>query len=70
MKIPAQLRKQLMEYKREGFNAIAAEQRKGTHWLITFAEFPQKQIVTINGSDSRAIKNNIANYRRLLKGQS
>lgn len=69
MKVSQRMRKQLKEYEREGFHVVAIEDRAGSHKLITFAEFPQPQIVTDCKSDWRAIKNNIARYRRLKEGR-
>lgn len=67
MKIPQCLRKQVVEYEKAGFHVIDIETRSGSHFKVTFAEFPTSQIITKNGSDWRAIKNNLALYRRLKK---
>ena len=67
MKVPQYLRKQVIEYEKAGFHAINVEARSGSHFKITFAEFSTPQIITKNGSDWRAIKNNLALYRRLKK---
>ena len=67
MKVPQYLRKQVVEYERAGFHVIDVENRSGSHFKITFAEFPTPQIITKNGSDGRAINNNLAMYRRLKK---
>lgn len=69
MKVPQVLRKQILEYEKAGFHVTNVEARSGSHFKITFAELQQPQIITKNGSDWRAIKNNIAAYRRLLKEQ-
>ena len=65
MKINKRLRKQLKEYEREGFTVVNVEDRAGSHKLLTFAEFPEPQVVSDCKSDWRAFKNNIARYRRL-----
>jgi len=67
MKVPQVLRKQILEYEKAGFHVVDVEARSGSHFKITFAELQQPQIITKNGSDPRAIKNNIASYRRQLK---
>lgn len=67
MKVPQVLRKQILEYEKAGFHVVDVEARSGSHFKITFAELKQPQIITKNGSDPRAIKNNIASYRRQLK---
>jgi len=67
MKVPQRLRKQLKEYEREGFHAVSIEHRTGSHKLVTFAEFPEPQILTDCRSDWRATKNNIARFRRLAE---
>lgn len=67
MKVPQCLRKQVIEYEKSGFHVIDVEARSGSHFKVTFAEFPTPQIITKNGSDWRAIKNNLALYRRLKK---
>lgn len=65
MKIPRVLREQAKFYESKGFHIIDVEPRSGAHFLLKFAEFPEPQIVTKNGSDSRAMHNNVAQYRRL-----
>ena len=67
MKVPQCRRKQILEYEKAGFHVIDLENRSGSHFKITFAEFPEPQFITKNGSDWRAIKNNISSYRRQLK---
>jgi hypothetical protein len=67
MKITQRLRKQVKEYEREGFHVVSIENRAGSHKLLTFAEFPEPQIVTACQSDWRAFKNNIARFKRLAK---
>ena len=67
MKVPQCLRKQILEYEKAGFHVVDLENRSGSHFKITFAEFPEPQFITKNGSDWRAIKNNVSAYRRLLK---
>ena len=67
MKVPQCLRKQVVEYEKAGFHVIDVEARSGSHFKITFAEFPDPQFITKNGSDWRAIKNNLSVYRRLKK---
>jgi hypothetical protein len=67
MKISQRLRKQVKEYEREGFHVVSIENRTGSHKLVTFAEFPEPQIVTACQSDWRALKNNIARFKRLAK---
>lgn len=67
MKVSQRLRKQIKEYEREGFHAVSIENRTGSHKLVTFAEFPEPQIVTASQSDWRALKNNIARFRRLAE---
>jgi len=67
MKVPQCLRKQILEYEKAGFHVIDLENRSGSHFKITFAEFPTPQIITKNGSDPRAIKNTLAADRRDMK---
>jgi hypothetical protein len=67
MKVSQRLRKQVKEYEREGFHVVSIENRTGSHKLLTFAEFPEPQIVTACQSDWRALKNNIARFRRLAE---
>jgi hypothetical protein len=61
------MRKQVKEYEREGFHVVSIEDRAGSHKMVTFAEFPEPQIVSDCKSDWRALKNNIARFRRLAK---
>ena len=65
MAIHRSLREQAKFYASKGFHMISATPRAGSHWLVTFAEFPEPQIVSHNGSDARAWRNNVAAYRRL-----
>ena len=65
MEIPKRLREQVKAYAREGFHVINIERRAGSHCMLTFAEFPQPQIVTDCKTDPRAIRNNLARYRKL-----
>ena len=65
MKISQRMRKQVKEYEREGFHVLNIEDRAGSHKLLTFAEFPEPQIVTDCKSDWRAFKNNVSRFRRL-----
>jgi hypothetical protein len=67
MKIARSLRKQIKEYEREGFHVIAIENRAGSHKMLRFAEFSEPQVVTSSKSDWRALKNNIARFRRLAE---
>jgi hypothetical protein len=63
--IPRVLREQAKFYETKGFHMIDTEQRGGSHFLATFAEFPEPQIVTKNLSDQRSMHNNVSAYRRL-----
>jgi hypothetical protein len=65
MTIPRCLREQAKFYASKGFHIIEAEPRSGSHFLVKFAEFPDATILTKNGSDPRAMHNNVAMYRRL-----
>jgi hypothetical protein len=69
MKINQRMRKQIKEYEREGFHVVSIEDRAGSHKMLTFAEFSEPQIVSDCKSDWRALKNNIARFRRLAKEQ-
>lgn len=65
MSIPKVLRDQARFYESKGFHIIDAQPRAGSHFLVTFAEFPEPQIVTKNAKDPRAMHNNVSAYRRL-----
>lgn len=65
MKIPRVLREQEKFYASKGFHMIDAENRAGAHFLVRFAEFPEPQILSKNGTDPRGWLNNIARFRRL-----
>jgi len=65
MTIPRCLREQAKFYASKGFHMIDAQPRSGAHFLVRFSEFPDPVIVTKNGSDPRAMHNNVAAYRRL-----
>ena len=70
MNIPRILRDQLKFYESKGFHVTSIEPRSGAHFMLTFAEFSQPQIITKNGSDPRAWHNNIAQYRRLQRANA
>jgi hypothetical protein len=71
MNVPRAIREQVKEYEKAGFHVVACEPRSGAHFKIWFAEFPdQPQIVTKNVEEWRSLKNNIARYRRLARGES
>ena len=65
MAIPRCLREQAKFYASKGFHMTEAEPRAGAHWLVKFAEFPDPVILSKNGSDWRAMHNNVSAYRRL-----
>ena len=67
MKVSNRMRKQMKEYEREGFHVVNIEDRAGSHKMVKFAEFPEPQVITDCKSDWRALKNNIARFRRLAK---
>lgn len=67
MSIPRVLRKQAQVYATHGFTMTGATPRNGSHFLCSFAEFSQPQILTKNADDPRALKNNIARFRALAK---
>lgn len=66
MNVPRVLREQVKEYERAGFHVIDVEPRSGSHFKVWFAEFDTPQIITKNAVDWRALKNNIAHYKRQL----
>jgi hypothetical protein len=70
MAIPRVLRDQAKFYASKGFHIIDAEPRAGSHFLVTFAEFPEPQIITKNMKDPRAMHNNVSAYRRLKEKNS
>lgn len=70
LNIPRVLREQVKFYENKGFHVTSVEPRAGSHFLLTFAELKQPQIVTKSASDPRAWLNNVANYRRLQREQA
>ena len=69
MDIPRALRKQLAYYAQEGFDAVEIKPAAGSHVKVVFAQFTEPQILTRNMKEPRALKNNIARFRRLAKEQ-
>ena len=65
-KPPSSLRKQFQLYEREGFT-VKSFRPSSRHWKVVFHQFSQAQYLTINGTDVRGIKNNIARFKRLAK---
>lgn len=70
MNIPRVLRKQLQYYEAAGFTVRDVEPSRGSHFRVWFNQFSSPQFLTINASEPRAIKNNIARFKRLCKGAS
>lgn len=69
MNIPRALRKQIEFYEREGFTVVEIEPRAGSHFRAIFAQFSEPQILAKNCDEPRALKNNLARFRRLAKEQ-
>jgi hypothetical protein len=67
MQIPRRLRKQLKEYEAAGFHLTDLERAAGSHYKVNFAEFPERVVLTENHIEPRAIKNNIAMFKRMAK---
>lgn len=67
MDIPRVLRKQIEFYEREGFTVVRVEPRAGSHFKAIFAQFSEPQILAKNCNEPRALKNNVARFRRLAK---
>ena len=65
MALPRQFLKQIAEYERHGFHVVEATPSKGSHYKFIFAEFGAPQFLTLHTGDPRAIKNNIARFKRL-----
>ena len=70
MNIPRAIREQVKEYEKAGFHVVQVEPRSGSHFKVWFAEFSEPQIVTKNVLEWRSLKNNIARYRRLARGEN
>lgn len=67
MDIPRALRKQLAYYAQEGFNVVEIKPAAGSHVKVIFAQFTEPQILTKNINEPRALKNNLARFRRLAR---
>lgn len=65
MEAPKGLRQQLKHYEAHGFHPIDARPRAGSHWRVVFAEFDEPQFLTANVDEPRALKNNVARFKRL-----
>jgi hypothetical protein len=65
---PRNLRKQFQTYIAAGFHPVSIEPRAGGHWKVCFAEFAEPQFLTIHANEPRAMKNNLARFRRLTQG--
>jgi hypothetical protein len=69
MIVPKVLRKQIQEYKTAGFHPTRIQSGTSSHFKVWFAEFEGMQVITANLNDPRAIRNNLARYRRLQQEQ-
>lgn len=69
MHVPKPLFKQIKLYEANGFHAVEITPRAGSHWRVRFREFTEPQFITKNGSDPRALKNNIARFKRLANSK-
>lgn len=65
MEAPKALRQQIKFYEGHGFHAVDAQPRAGSHWRVRFAEFDEPQFLTVNADCPRALKNNVARFKRL-----
>lgn len=67
MKVLSTIRKQLAEYAKHGFTVkeVHPNRGKGAHCCVLFEQFSDPQFLTPNLGDPRAIKNNIARFKRL-----
>jgi len=68
MQVPRVLREQIRAYEKAGFHVVECKPANGAHFKLRFAEFPEPQVVTKNMNDPRALKNNIAHFKRKLQG--
>lgn len=67
MDIPSRMIKQIKIYERHGFTIKSIESAKGSHYRVIFNEFPKAQYLTANADEPRAMKNNIARFKRLAR---
>jgi hypothetical protein len=67
MKVPTNLRKQFKEYEKAGFRIVDLELLSGSHCKVRIEGIDTPQFLTRNADEPRAIKNNIARFRRLSK---
>jgi hypothetical protein len=67
MEVSVQLRKQFSEYAKAGFCVVSVEPRGGSHYKVMIDGISEPQFLTRNADEPRAIKNNIARFRRLTK---
>lgn len=63
-----QFRKQLQFYEKEGFTVKHLENARGTHYKVWFNEFSEPQHLSTHVDEPRALKNNIARFKRLARG--
>jgi hypothetical protein len=61
------LGRQLKEYEKHGFTVKTLEPSRGSHVRVVFNEFSEPQFLTVHAGDPRALKNNIARFKRLAK---
>ena len=67
MQVPKNLRKQIKQYEAAGFHVIDLAPAAGSHFKVNFAEFPERMVLTASALETRAIKNNIAMFKRMAK---
>lgn len=67
MDVPKPLLKQIRIYEAHGFHLVSLKPRNGSHWCARFKEFSEPQFITQNADDPRALKNNIARFKRLTR---
>lgn len=67
MQVPKHLRKQLKEYEAAGFHVTDLERAAGAHYKAHFAEFPDRIVLTASQLEPRALKNNIAMFKRMAR---
>lgn len=65
MKFPKKYKEQLSFYESLGFHVKKIVPAKGCHMKVVFEEFDAPQSLTYHLGDPRAMRNNVAKFKRL-----
>lgn len=68
-KINKLFKRQLEFYAQHGFTVRSVDNARGTHYRVVFNEFSQPQHLSTNTGEVHSLRNNVARFKRLQRGE-